>query len=722
MSARSGTAGVLGVVLILLVSGAFGSIAITGTVAAQEPVVVDSDISSDTTWEAGTGPYRVVKTVTVGSDATLSIQSGVTVEVAEGASIVVDGDIDVQGSAEDPVVFTSSKPSPQPGSWGTIELQGPYSRSFVFRHAEIEYATTGLTLTGGQRLLLEHVEIGNSSEAGIAGLASDGYAASGDVTIRDSSIHDNRIGIDGTDERYTIERTTITRNTKSGLKQFHDLNIVDLTIRDSTITRNDVGVSLESRVDQHNRGGEITGVVVENSTVSSNAGMGIRVFGDHLGDIRVIDTQVQSNGGSGLHLQDTGKSGGSKASGQITVRGSTVTENGNRGLYIDGAYSSLSDIDVSTTRFSENGAPGLRIEADRSISKTNLTDLTARWNGADGIAVVGTGTDGVVLSGLDALGNGGTGLHLDGGALAGLTVEDSRSSMNGEAGVVVNGSSEGFGSALSGLTVAGNERGVVVSNHATEITRTRIEYNNGTGIVFERAGARPSLLTKTDVYGNGVGLNVSASAETVLADVTDVYWGASSGPHHDSVNPEGEGQPVEGSLETVTFIPYAESAHHPQNDRPTAHLSVSETNVTLGSTVTLDGSQSADDGEVQWYRYSVNTSGSTGFVQDSEVGHEFTTEGVHEISLQVVDDHGAPSAENATVTVTVTNESATTSDGGGDSNHAGNGNGGSDGSDGADGSDDGDEDSGVRVPGFGMAVAVIGMLTALVAWTRFARR
>lgn len=720
MSARSGTAGVLGVVLLVLVSGAVGSIAVTGTVAAQEPVVVDSDITSDTTWEAGTGPYRVVKSVTVGPDATLVVQSGVTVEVAEGASITVEGDIDVQGSEADPVVFTSSKPSPAPGSWGTIQLEGPYSRSFVFRHATIEYATNGLTLTGGQRLLLEHVEIANSSAAGIAGQASDGYASSGTVTLRDSSIHNNGVGIDGTDEEYTIVRSSITHNVKEGLKQVHDLDIVDLTIRDSTLTHNDVGVALESRVDQHNRGGEITGVVVENSTVSSNAGMGIRVFGDHLEDISLVDTQIQSNGGSGVHLQDTGKSGGTKATGQITVRDSTVTHNGNRGLYIDAAYSALADIEVTDSVFSENGAPGLRIEADLAIRETNLTGLTARWNGEDGIALGGARSDGVALSGLEAFGNGGSGLNLDGGALNGLVVEDSRSSMNDEAGVMVNGSSEGFGSTISRLTVAANERGVVVSNHATEITETRIEYNNGTGLVFASAGERPSLVTATDVYGNGMGLAVPDSATTLLADVTDVYWGAASGPHHDSVNPEGEGDTVSGNLETVTFIPFAESAHHARNDRPTAQLSVSETNVTLGSTVTLDGSESSDDGAVEWYRYSLNTSGSTGFVEDSEVGYEFTTEGVHEITLQVVDDTGVPNAENATVTVTVTNETQTTTTAdGGNSNSNGNSNSGSGGSG---GDDQSDEESGVRVPGFGMGAAILGMVGALLAWSRFGRR
>jgi hypothetical protein len=87
--------------------------------------------------------YEVVGNVTVPQGATLTIQSGVTLRFINSAGITVDGDLIVQGTALDPVVFTSINSSPRKGDWSGILINSASANTQV-DHAVIEYAEDGL--------------------------------------------------------------------------------------------------------------------------------------------------------------------------------------------------------------------------------------------------------------------------------------------------------------------------------------------------------------------------------------------------------------------------------------------------------------------------------------------------------------------------------------------------------------------------------------------------
>ena len=93
--------------------------------AVRAAVVVQGDITSDTTWSQDVllrGP------VFVRSGATLTIKPGVTVygEKATVAALVIDrgGKINAVGTPDKPIIFTTDQKNPKRGDWGGLIING----------------------------------------------------------------------------------------------------------------------------------------------------------------------------------------------------------------------------------------------------------------------------------------------------------------------------------------------------------------------------------------------------------------------------------------------------------------------------------------------------------------------------------------------------------------------------------------------------------------------
>src|SRR6187399_2803237 len=69
---------------------------------------VGGDIDTDTTWGLAGSPYEVVENITIRSNATLTIEPGVTVRLNELCSIFVDPGctLTAEGTAQDLITFT----------------------------------------------------------------------------------------------------------------------------------------------------------------------------------------------------------------------------------------------------------------------------------------------------------------------------------------------------------------------------------------------------------------------------------------------------------------------------------------------------------------------------------------------------------------------------------------------------------------------------------------
>jgi hypothetical protein len=99
------------------------------TPSQPEVVVVNGEITSDTTWTAN-NEYLIQGALFVRTGATLTIQAGTTIfgDQATTGTLVIDrgGQIIAQGEANNPIVFTSSAAvgSRARGQWGGLILNG----------------------------------------------------------------------------------------------------------------------------------------------------------------------------------------------------------------------------------------------------------------------------------------------------------------------------------------------------------------------------------------------------------------------------------------------------------------------------------------------------------------------------------------------------------------------------------------------------------------------
>ena len=85
------------------------TIAVTTAACTYAAIVHESGtITTDTTWSpACAGVYILDSTVTIPSGVTLTVDAGAIVKAANGAGLDVDGTLAVEGTAADPVTFTS---------------------------------------------------------------------------------------------------------------------------------------------------------------------------------------------------------------------------------------------------------------------------------------------------------------------------------------------------------------------------------------------------------------------------------------------------------------------------------------------------------------------------------------------------------------------------------------------------------------------------------------
>ncbi len=95
--------------IVMIVIMAFSSLIIFGSMPfgfAQSGTTVSSQIiSSDTTWNKANSPYMLISSVIVSSGATLTIQPGVTVDIAQDNNLQIDGALNATGSKADNIQF-----------------------------------------------------------------------------------------------------------------------------------------------------------------------------------------------------------------------------------------------------------------------------------------------------------------------------------------------------------------------------------------------------------------------------------------------------------------------------------------------------------------------------------------------------------------------------------------------------------------------------------------
>ncbi len=147
--------------------------------ASADTIINSSNnyISEDTVWNMAGSPYILFNTVWVRGPATLTIEPGVIVKFAGNYSgiNVFDGNIVAEGTAENPIYFTSINDS-SIGSWGLNIARSPHSS---FSHLNMRYSYGGIFMWDSI-VLVDNINIENSDQ-GVA------MAGRGELTVTNST-------------------------------------------------------------------------------------------------------------------------------------------------------------------------------------------------------------------------------------------------------------------------------------------------------------------------------------------------------------------------------------------------------------------------------------------------------------------------------------------------------------------------------------------------------
>jgi parallel beta-helix repeat protein len=524
-------------VVLLGVSVCTNLVFLVPSVYAWTPL--DGHLTHDTTLLVADSPYRIVKDVIVDSGVVVTIEPGVTVEFADGFSFIVNGTLYAEGTADNPINFTSSRLSPFPGSWNTIQFIGGVGESFTLKYSVISYAQNGITISSNNgSSLIEQCDIAHNAESGIQ--------------IDDET------------------RALIVEN---------------------RITQNGVGIT---SVDNP------SGVIITNNTIVSNTGDGITLYGLNIWNVTLTLNTITSNGHEGISLY---------SSDQIT------------------------NVTLSSNIISSNGWNGILFISDGDFSNVSLTENTVTSN-EGGISFSAHGyLYHVLLSSNIVSSNNNDGLYLSGNHNASITYDVS----------------------VLGNTISANLwSGINVDDRIrTTITNNSISYNTY-GIFYTTQNHSAQF---NDIYSNDYGIYVSGDANT---SAVDNYWGSPSGPYHESLNPGGNGNPVNGDGvpfgEYLDFIPFLSAPNGFINNRPTANLTADTINIALNHEITLNASTSTDDSRVDQYYFTFGDGTNSGWITSSEVNHNYSALGDYSATLTVMDDFGVTSINTANWSIIVVEE------------------------------------------------------------------
>lgn len=207
----------------------------------------DTVITDAVTWS---GEVRIRGTVTVKKEGSLTILPGSRIlferidrdgDDIGDAEIYVEGRLQAEGTAQEPILFSSASPSPRPGDWKYLYLD--YARGGRLAHIIAEYAYSGVQVhfckasildsefrynVDGVRFSTVNIEVArNRIHHNAHGIRYEERRGSGNV--HHNSIIDNDIGIfvvTRSDDRTLFRDNNIVSrryNVKLGLEQSGDV-------------------------------------------------------------------------------------------------------------------------------------------------------------------------------------------------------------------------------------------------------------------------------------------------------------------------------------------------------------------------------------------------------------------------------------------------------------------------------------------------------------------
>lgn len=360
----------------------------------QAATTVGGPILSDTVWNASGSPYHVTSNLNVLTGVTLTIQSGVTLKFDPGFKLLVNGALVVEGSADAPVIFTSSQLTPAPGDWDKIEfsatsvsstvgLGGGYLGGSILRNCVVEYGGSGEVhnVPGPavllQGTLMENCTVRYSNRTGVKAVAN----GSNPSWITQSTITNNRPGVELnhsflTNSLIANNETVIYGTNAAGVVAGNQSQVIDNIIENnhSRSTDNCPGGILMT-------GGILTGNIIR--TNQGNIGAGLNISGSIDNPATVSKNYIHDN-------LSGARGGGVQISGSAVIFQNNVVEHNQvsttslLGCYGGGIIlygnNTLTSNTIINNQLSCSNAHGSGIFAYYNISPSTLSKNTIVGN------------------------------------------------------------------------------------------------------------------------------------------------------------------------------------------------------------------------------------------------------------------------------------------------------------------------------------------------------
>ena len=558
--------------------------------------VAGGTIDENAAWDADE-TYVIEGDVNVAAGVALTVPAGAVVKARNGQRLSVSGDLNVPGTAGDPVVFTEyrddsvggdsngdgSASSPAPGWWEGLNIRN--DGSAMLSYADIRYA--GYGSFGGTRNLF--------------------ISSTGNVTLNDSFIRSSSrsgIEINNSIGNHTITNTVVEDNTNAGLALANAGGMLDIS--NNTFTNNPTGIDVAG-----------TAAATQNTQIDSNTISG----GDR--GIRLADPDVAPT------IQGNTIAATSVA--PLAVAGGTIDENA--AWDADETYVIEGDVNVAA-------GVALTVPAGAVVKARNGQRLSVSGD----LNVPGTAGDPVVFTeyrddsvGGDSNGDGsasspapgwweGLNIRNDGSAMlsyadiryagygsfggtrnlfisstGNVTLNDSFIRSSSRSGIEINNSignhtitntvvedNNGDGLALinadGAIDISGNvleqnaANGLKIQESSPAVLDNEITDNGVAGVFVTGSAATPELFGNL-IANNDIGVDATSDANPLiggsLASGNDIlgntnfgvrnqstettvdarynWWGDETGPQHPSLNPDGIGDEVS---DNVLFDPW----------------------------------------------------------------------------------------------------------------------------------------------------------------------
>jgi hypothetical protein len=249
-------------------------------IPAAKATYVEGPITQDTIWTLVDSPFVVSKDITVYPNATLVIEPGVEVKFGGNFSLVVEGKLVANGTADYTIKFTSNKDAPEAGDWNTVSFTG--TQLSLLKNCVLEYGTEGVSLENSQ------LEIQNSAVS----FCHEGVVVTNsELTIQNCNVSlCTKDGLTLENSNMTAQDNIIMQNGASGITVTGNNQAA---IQRNKIIANKEGITLT--------GNDTSGVSISQNIIAANTEDGILFDAETHSNIVITNNTISSNN-DGLHV------------------------------------------------------------------------------------------------------------------------------------------------------------------------------------------------------------------------------------------------------------------------------------------------------------------------------------------------------------------------------------------------------------------------------------